>query len=180
MMPLQRLQIGSDLRYIAAPFNALVEAVEKLYRMSGTNIAVTYPGGVPNFEYIGTRGSGSPSTSSSYSGPFAVVKKDDTTVTILGYHADEDRNWKNYVYAGLTATEVAEQDKASITTSGYLYLDVTYSSGYSVAVGFATSVPAQSATHYYHPLAWIECADSKISSVLQMQYGQIFIAGRVV
>jgi hypothetical protein len=118
-------------------------------------------------------------TPSLYSGPFACVSKDDTTVTVQGYNASEGRYFKNYAILGTSQNEVAEADVSGLTSDAYVYLDITYSSGYSIALASAAALPAQSATHCFVPIAFVKCADSKISSITQIQYGTIHYPGRV-
>ena len=182
MLNLPDIQTGEDITRKGGWLNALKREVQRLGKIKGdgSNIAVSDDGGGITVRLMQKANiSPSESIAYAYAGPFAVTKKDDTTVTLLGNHSDEGRGWTNYVTAGLSAVTVAEQDKGSITSSGYLYLDVSYSSGYSVAVAFG-SLPSQSSTHYYHPIAYITCVDSKISSIDQLQYGNVYIAGRVV
>jgi hypothetical protein len=122
---------------------------------------------------------------SNYAGPFAVVKASDTSVNVYGYNAAEGRYFNSYVILGLSRVEFADTEGATspitgtaITASGYVYLEITYSGGYAVVAKFATSLPDQNNTHIYHPIARIVCADSIISSILQLQYGNVHFPAR--
>jgi len=178
-MALQRIQVGGDVRFIAAPFNALVEAVEKLQHMRGSNIAITYPGGVPNFEYVGVKGGGTSSAQSSYTGPWAVVRKDDTTATVKAQ--GDGYPCVSRVVAGLITTVHSTDADVTITVDGEVYLHVTVSgTTYTLAFANAATLPAQTAGNYYVSLARVEFADSKIGTITQIKTSDIEIVGRVV
>jgi hypothetical protein len=112
-----------------------------------------------------------------YEGPFKVVKKDDTTVTIQGYNEEEDRLLNNEIFLGTETITFTEQDLA-ITIQGFVALQITYSSEYSVTAVNVESFE-QDEDNLYIPLAYVKFADSKITSLTQIQYGQVFGAGRV-
>lgn len=118
-------------------------------------------------------------TPSLYSGPFACVAKDDTTVTVLGYNASEGRYFSDYAIFGTSTEEVPETDVSSITSDCWIYIRVSYSSGYSLVIEGNSTLPTQTATEMFIPLAYVKCADSKISSITQIQYGTIHYPGRV-
>lgn len=104
-----------------------------------------------------------------YDGPFAVSKKDATTVTIAA----------GVLVLGLTTIEFAETD-LTISAAGYAVIDITYAnSAYSVAAANVSSLPTQTATHYYIILATVAFADSVIGAISQKQYGFIQGAGRI-
>lgn len=112
--------------------------------------------------------------------PFTVIQKNDTTLTLLGYHEDEGRYWANKIIAGLVTTTVAEQD-ITVTADGQLYADITQSAGvYSIAFVTGT-MPAQVAGHYYVELGIVGFADAKITR-WQPTYpgGHIEVKGRIV
>lgn len=178
-MMLQKLQIGADVRFIAQPFNAIVEAVEKLQHMRGSNIAITYPGGVPNFEYVGVKGGGTSSAQSSYTGPWAVVRKSDTVVTVKA--AGTGYPCVSRVIAGLVTTVHAADADVTITVDGEVYLHVTVSgTTYTLAFANAATLPAQTAGNYYVSLARVEFTDSKIGTITQIKTSDIEVVGRVV
>lgn len=119
-------------------------------------------------------------SSYSYSGPFAVVQNGDTAVTVYGYNDESDRYFRDYIILGTAIEELAEQDVESITTDGYVYLNISYSAGWVIVPEFAAAIPAQDSTHIYHPLAFIKCTDSVITSILQVQYGIVHFPARVL
>lgn len=120
------------------------------------------------------------SGSSDYYGPWAVVQKNTTTVTVKAYAAGSYLS-KSLVIAGLTTEEQATDADVTVTTSGVIYADITQSGGtYSIAYANASALPAQSSTHYYVELAAVTFASSAITGLSQTQYGQIHVAGRVV
>ncbi len=109
--------------------------------------------------------------------PFQVIKKTDTSVTILGATT---QTIKDYLFIANTAPlEFTEADLTSITTSRWIYLSVTYSSGYAVAGGSNATFPTNDNTHYYHCLAYVTCVDSKITDIKQIHYGQIHLPGKI-
>lgn len=127
--------------------------------------------------------SGSSSGSFEYSGPFAVIDSSSSgtvQVTVCGANSTEGRNFTSQIILGLTVKTFAEAN-LSISASGYVYLKITYSSSdYVVELKTAAALPAQTATEYYIPLAWVDYADSAISGITQFQFGQIQAAGRIV
>ena len=108
-----------------------------------------------------------------YTGEFAVVKTGATDVSVVAGTA----------VAGLTNVSVTTQ-ALSITSSKYVYLTVTYSGSYTSVITSGASVPAQTSTTYSVPLAYVtvETVDEEllITTISQMQFGRIFIAGRFV
>jgi len=119
---------------------------------------------------------------SSYSGPFAVVKKDDTTVTVQGYNFDEGRYFNNEIDIGLgTNIQVAEADISGITTDSVIYVKITYSNGnYTAVLGsHISTLPAGTDTEYYERIAFVHCSAGKIADITQCQ-GFVKIIGRFV
>ena len=136
---------------------------------------------IPVGEIPGKRGhKGRGGNSYSYDGPFAVVQKDATNVTIQGYNESEDRYWRNYVDVGLeTPLELIEQDLA-VAATGWVHLVMTQTAGtYNTpTVAIAATLPAQTNTTYYRRLAYVTFASGAITSVIQWQYGGIDLPGR--
>lgn len=105
-----------------------------------------------------------------YSGPFAVTKKDSTTVTIAA----------GVLVLGLTTIEFEETD-LTISADGYAVLDITYSnSAYTVTASNVGSLPTQTATHYYIILAAVafDTEAEAIGTITQYQYGPVQGSGR--
>jgi len=121
-----------------------------------------------------------PGGSSTYSGPFAVAKLTDTSVEVLGYSVADSQYWNNYIINGLYRIELADgASVTSITSSGYLYASITWGGvTYACTLVHATTLPPQDATHIYVPLAYIVCADSKISTIQQIRQGIIEFSAR--
>jgi len=117
-----------------------------------------------------SRGGGwSQPRSTSYDGPFAVTKKNDTTVTVK----------EGSVIAGITETTVPETDK-SISGTCVLYLELTYSGGYIAALKTAAEMPELSEDNYTQQIAAITVTDSKISAITQIwESGDIVVLGRL-
>jgi hypothetical protein len=134
-------------------------------------------GGVrPHLDIQDTSSFGSGDT---YDGPFKVVKKDDTTVTIQGYNLDEDAYLKNEVYLGLQTVVFGGQD-VDITVDGYVAIQITCDEeGVYTLTAVNVESFEQDEDNLYIPLARVKFADSKITSLTQIQYGQVFGAGRV-
>jgi len=119
------------------------------------------------------------SGSSAYAGPFAVVAATATSVTVYGNNSTEGRNYTATITLGTTIKTFPEAT-LSVTSSGYVYLKITYeSSAYVGLLTTAANVPAQTATEYYIPLAYVTVTNGAISGVDQFQYGQVQGAGRI-
>ncbi len=123
---------------------------------------------------------GGSSGDATYDGPFAVVKKDDTTVTVYGYNLDAGRLFNSYIDLGTDRIEFTEAD-VIITASGWVYLDITYSSpNYAASAAFAAAFPSQSTTHQYIDLAYVLFSDGIITSILQTRTGLQILPGRAM
>jgi hypothetical protein len=118
---------------------------------------------------------------SKYNGPFAVVRKDDTTVTLLGYNADKGRYWYNTLILGLKSYDVQERD-ISVSESSWIYMKITYDgSDYQIEFSAEAEFREQTEEEFYIPLALAQCGDDgKITRVTQVQYGNIIHPGRVL
>ena len=181
MLNLPDIQTGDDLRHKGAWLNAVKREVQRLGRITGDgcNILVADGAGGLQIKFQPSPQNSLPQNSK-YSGPFAVVQKDSTTVTILGYHADEGRNWKNYIDVGLDAPlELAEQD-VTISAAGWVYLALTQTAGaYNTpTAAFAATLPTQDNTHFYKRLAFVEFDSGAITNITQWVYGGIDYPGR--
>jgi hypothetical protein len=128
----------------------------------------------------GTMRKGTPNRggSSAYAGPFAVVAATATSVTVYGNNSTEGRNYTATITLGTTIKTFPEAT-LSVTSSGYVYLKITYTTAYVVELATAASVPAQTDTEYYIPLAYVTVTDGSISGIDQFQYGQIQGSGRI-
>ena len=117
-----------------------------------------------------SRGGGwSQPRSTSYDGPFAVTKKNDTTVTVK----------EGSVIAGITEIAVPKTDK-SISGTCVLYLELTYDGGYTATLKTAAEMPELSEDNYTKLLATITVTDSKISAIAQVwEAGDIEVIGRL-
>ena len=128
---------------------------------------------------INKLGGGSGGSGDSYKGVFKVEKKDDTTVTIKGY-APPSRLIHNNIIAGLSTLETTGDVDITVSGAGVVYMQLVYSSSYTVSYNFAFSLPAQIDGEMYVTLASVEFADSAIKSVTQIRHDEIHIAGRFV
>lgn len=110
---------------------------------------------------------GNSSGGSSYEAPFTVVKASDTSVTVLGYNTGAGRTWKNYLGLGNSWVEAAEATVSSITSTGYLYLEITYSTSYTLTFKFSAgeTPPTRDNTHGILIVRRIVCTDSVITSI---------------
>ncbi len=168
----EKFKSGETLKNDIGPkLNRIVEYVKSLTPHGDkATIAVKQTSGGTYFSTILRGGrAGGAGSSGTYSGPFAVTKKTDTSVTVAA----------GSVILGLTTSAVSEADMTGITSDVYIYLTVTYSSGYSVVLTKGASIPAQSNTSLYIGLAKVETEDSKITTITQYQYGNHYAAGRV-
>ena len=116
----------------------------------------------------------------SYQGPFKVVKKNDTNVTIMGYDVSKEQFIHNYIIAGLSRFEDTGDTDKGVSGNGVIYAKITHSGSYAVEYLFATSLPAQTNGNVYVSLADIRFSSGKITKVTQIQFGEIHIAGRLV
>lgn len=115
-----------------------------------------------------------------YEGPFKVINKDASTVTIKAYDGSQYYA-HNYIIAGLSRIESTSDVDVTITATGSVYAKIVYSAGsYVVTYHNAASLPAQADGEYYVELAAVDFTDSKASVKQQIQYGNINISGRVV
>ena len=172
----QRFKSGETLKTDIGPkLNQMVDFMKSLV-VSGdkSTIAVKHlPGGSFISCLINPGGGGGGGGSSTYTGPWAVIKEDDTTVRVLGYNASGQRYIKNKVYIGTNEVIVTEQ-KVTVEASGFVYLDVIPS--YDVSIATAAETPVQEDGHRYIELAYVIVVDSKVLSIEQILHGQA-IAG---
>ena len=116
-----------------------------------------------------------------YNGPFQVVKKNSTTVTIVGYDVSKEQFIPNNIYIGLDTIELLLDQDVQITDNGVVYADISYNGTvYIVAYLFASILPDQIVGHAYETLANIRFSDSKITSIVQIKRDEIHVAGRIV
>jgi hypothetical protein len=107
-----------------------------------------------------------------YAGPFALTKTGATSVGVAA----------GYVFAGLIGISVSSTS-VSASSSTYVKLTVSYSagSGFTPTIAATTSrVTAQTSTTYEVLIGYVTVASSNITKIEQYQYGDLFIAGRVV
>lgn len=122
---------------------------------------------------LGGAGGAAGVDSAAYAGPFNVIKKDNTTVTV-------GKDAFNIVFLGQTDAAMSETDIA-VTASGFIGLKITFSgSAYTYVFKHYTTFPAQTATEFYIPLAYVTVASSAISRIEQLQYGNIVQSGRIL
>ena len=114
-----------------------------------------------------------------YNGSFLVEQKNDTTVTIKAYDG-ADQLGRNRITAGLESLISAADVDVTITTSGPVYAQVTYSGGLVVAYLNAASLPAQSNGNVYITIAEVLFVDSAITKITQIQRNEIHVAGRFI
>ncbi len=120
---------------------------------------------------------------SKYNGPFAVTEQSGqgaqpTGVVLLG--PGQDRATVNQVILGLATRTVEQTELNGLGASYYVFLDITWTgTEYQMLISTETSLPAQSATHYVIPIAYVEIKDSAVASITQLQYGSVQGSGRV-
>ena len=119
------------------------------------------------------------SAGDTYRGPFKAVIKDDTTVTIKAKD-DIDYFCENRITAGLESIIISSDQNVTISASGYVYANISYSSVYSCSFAFASSFPAQANGNYYLPIAKVEFSGGAIIDLIQIQFGEIHVNGRIV
>lgn len=152
---------------------ATVSAVRKAHRLPNDLRAPGKQRLSPSQSSIPSRGG------ESYYGPFSIVQKNDTTVTVKAkdgadYFAD------NLIVMGLETGNVASDTDITISVSGSIYIKVTYYGGVQYAFGNASSLPNQVNGQVYIELYSVEFADGAIQSLNRSRGGHIHIAGRIV
>lgn len=150
---------GSKTLVSASTFNRVARAVRNM-SIDGGTIGMNPAGGI-HLQLIpaGSSGGGG---GTAYGGPFAVTAENGA-ITIAAGH----------IVAGTTIVSVTQ---GALAGTGTVYLSLTYSNGaysYTLAIG---TPPAQSASTAVYRLATVE-ADG---TVTQIQYGDIYVAGRIV
>ncbi|OGV58204.1 MAG: hypothetical protein A2X49_03305 [Lentisphaerae bacterium GWF2_52_8] len=159
-------------------FGELKEELRRLQPLAGPGIIITDTGAGQRYELLPQAEPEAPGET--YSGPFKVRKKDSTSVTVLGYDEEKSRYARNYVTLGLTRIEVDETDIEGISTDSWIYLDISWGgSAYGIALSKAASIPEQSNTHYYIPLAFVKTTEGAVSGITQVQFGPVEGSGRV-
>jgi hypothetical protein len=125
-------------------------------------------------------GVGSTAEDSGYYGPFAIVKKDDSTALMYGYNSSKERYFHNYVNIGLNAPLDVPEQEISISANAWIYLKITYNDGYTIEVKNGSDFPAQTNDSLYMQIAFVSVSDSKISEIIQYQYGSLSLVGRIL
>ena len=115
---------------------------------------------------------------SSYSGPFAVVKLNNTQARLLSYSPDEGRLVRNTVILGLQTLEVPGWT-VSVASTSYIILRVQGGASYQFWVFASDNIPAQTTADAYLPLAHVTWAGGRIAKVQQLHYGIVAQLGRV-
>jgi len=116
--------------------------------------------------------------SSAYVGPFAVIQKEDTDdyVTVCP-GSDINNTYYGRIQLGLSYVVLAETD-VFVNASNYISANITYTdSAYAVAIGQGYGGGDST---IYVPLAYVKCVNSKITEIVQIQYGSIYFDGRVL
>jgi len=167
----ERFKTGETLKKDIGPkLNALVEFVKSLVpRGDSSTVLVRHTDSGCYFS-VNSRGGGpGGGAETPYDGPFAVTKKDDTTVTVK----------EGSVIAGITKTAVPETD-ISISSTCVLYMELTYDGGYTAELKTAAEMPEPSEDNYTQQIAAITVTDSKISAISQIwESGDIIVLGRL-
>lgn len=132
----------------------------------------------PNGYLIETDRAAGAGGAGTYSGPFAVIKKNDTTITIKAYDG-VDYLGRNRIVAGLESAIVSADTDVTITTSGPVYVKITYSSGIVYNFYNAASLPGQVNGEVYKTIAEVLFVGGKITQRTQVQRDEIHVAGRV-
>lgn len=115
---------------------------------------------------------------SSYSGPFAVVKLNNTQVQLLSYNPAEGRLVRNTAILGMETLEVPGWT-VSVAAASYIILRIQGGTSYVFWVFASDSVPEQTTANAYLPLAYVSWAGGRITNVQQLHYGIVAQLGRV-
>lgn len=117
-----------------------------------------------------------------YDGPYRAVRVDDDTIRVLGYNEDSSRYLKNYVIIGTSIEEIAEEDIAISGNEGHVVLQVDYDPDtdqytYSYSVSHGNTLATLDASIIF-PIAKFQKIDGILSSIIQLQHGNIHYPAR--
>lgn len=168
----ERFKVGETLKKDIGPkLNVLVDFVLSLIpRGDSSTMLIKHTNTGCYFSTIRRGGGGGGGAAEEYAGPFAVSKKTDTTVSILG---------GNMIH-GIDKIAVAAADLA-VSASGLVYIELTYPGG-TATTEFKTAaeMPTLETGKYQEELASITVEDSKITSVTQKwKNNDIKVIGRL-
>jgi hypothetical protein len=114
------------------------------------------------------------SADSSYDGPFAVTNHaTDVNKVTVGALRSSTRPDLCFIVPDAPLTKTAAEH-VTVTANGYIYATVTREGVLALAApAYASSLPACTATTIPWPLAYVTFADGAVTSIFQLQYGQI-------
>jgi len=130
------------------------------------------------------------SGSSAYSGPFAVIKKDDTTVTVLTEDHNNGRYEQNLIECGDYRDEITEPVDITIGTLFLYYIYLHFFWDEDVKSYFWEYLALESEIvnsdgHYYELLAYVirpnrEAETPPPFEIVNMHWGVVKIVGKLV
>lgn len=114
--------------------------------------------------------------SAEYAGYFKVVKASDTTVSVVD-GADPASEICGYYEHGIQRIAVVKPEAITVTATGFIYVTITYTTAYVFTFAFGTTLPASSNGSIVRKLADVTFADSKITTITQVQDGILITPG---
>ena len=118
-----------------------------------------------------------------YTGPWAVTRKNDTTVTV---GANRSATFPDWAIIGYDGYKFESSNDVSVTAKGYICFRVLYSGGtYNFFHEFVSDLESiNDSTEIYFPLAFVDydTVNNKFSqrNITQLQYGIINYPARFV
>ena len=115
--------------------------------------------------------------------PDADLGETGWLIRIAGWNPEENRFFKNLVFAGIQAPFEVEECTITIPSDGWIYVQILYSSKnnlYSAEIKYAAKLPETKSGTYHVPLAQIIINDQNEAEIGQMHLGNIFVSGRIV
>ncbi len=115
--------------------------------------------------------------------PFKVVQEgknenNQWLIRVLGYNAEAERFFRNYVFAGCEdALEIAECTFL-ISASSWIYVKVRWDGEYIATMECNAQLPEQRSELYLVPIAYLHLAENL--KITQLHFGNVEICGRIV
>ncbi len=115
--------------------------------------------------------------------PFKVVQEgtdesNQCLIRVLGYNAEAERFFRNYVFAGCENALEIPECTFSISASSWIYVKVRWNGEYIATVECNAQLPKQSPELYIVPIAYLHLAESL--KITQLHFGNVEICGRIV
>lgn len=179
MQKCEKFKVGETLKSdIGRKLNMMVDRINRDIKGDGKSIIVTEFGNALTVSAVrrGGGGGGGGGGSSAYDGYFAVVKATDTTVSVID-GADTANAICGYYEHGIQRVAVAKPEAITVSTTGFIYVTITYTTAYVFTFAFGTTLPASTSGSIVRKIADVTFADGKITTITQAQDGILITPG---